>query len=148
MSDPAGSKSDESASGSIVAASKHGQATAELGVCVQAWRVNHPPVRGSTCMGTRPLVHVGFLKSWLAGGLNQKVLAAVLRAVQQCRKQSEPSVKITVYVTGDHNPFHPNAHRSSCRWCTLCQGVKIVMIKNMPKYLCDYMVPSSFSAAV
>ena len=67
---------------------------------MQAWRVPHPPARGKRCMGTRPLVHVGFLKSWLAGGLNQKVTSAVLKAVGQCRKHLNPLDKITVFVTG------------------------------------------------
>ena len=52
-------------------------------------------------MGTRPLVHVGFLKSWLAGGLDQKVISAVRRAVQQCREKLHPAEKITVFVTGE-----------------------------------------------
>ena len=67
---------------------------------VQAWRVAHPPTRGNRCMGTQPLVHVGFLKSWLAGNLNEKVTSAVFRAIQQCRKALQPSQKITVFVTG------------------------------------------------
>lgn len=57
-------------------------------------------------MGTRPLVHVGFLKSWLAGGLNDKVISAVLKAVLQCRKRLSSSDKITVYVTGDSTMVH------------------------------------------
>ena len=51
-------------------------------------------------MGTCPLVHVGFLKSWLAGGLKDKVLASVLKAVQHCQKRLAPSQKVTVFVTG------------------------------------------------
>ena len=51
-------------------------------------------------MGARPLVHVGFLKSWLAGGLNEKVVTAVLKAVQQCRTRLGLSHAITVSVTG------------------------------------------------
>ena len=68
---------------------------------MQAWRVAHPPARGHRLMGTRPLVHVGFLKSWLAGGLNEKVTSAVLRAVQQCCKRLNEPDKITVFVTGE-----------------------------------------------
>lgn len=73
---------------------------------MQAWRVAHPPTRGHRLMGTRPLVHVGFLKSWLAGGLNEKVISAVLKAVQQCRKRLNPSDKITVFVTGESPIVH------------------------------------------
>lgn len=51
-------------------------------------------------MGTRPLVHVGFLKSWLAGGLHCKVVNQVVEAVQQCKDQSKSDHPITVFVTG------------------------------------------------
>ena len=67
---------------------------------MQAWRVAHPPVRGNPWLGRRPLVHVGFLKSWLAGGLNLKVITAVLNAVQQQRDSPDCPAKITVFVTG------------------------------------------------
>ena len=68
---------------------------------LQAWRIAHPPVRGQTLLGTRPLVHVGFLKSWLAGNLNLKVINQVLEAVKQCKQQSnQPDKAVTVFVTG------------------------------------------------
>ena len=59
-------------------------------------------MRGQTWLGTRPLVHVGFLKSWLAGGLKVKVVNKVLEAVQQCKQQSKSDHPITVLVTGLH----------------------------------------------
>ena len=68
---------------------------------VQAWRIAHPPVRGRTLLGTRPLVHVGFLKSWLAGGLKVKVINHVLAAVCQCNQQSKSGQPVTVFVTGE-----------------------------------------------
>lgn len=77
--------------------------TCEFAICsvqLQAWRVAHPPARGSRLLFTRPLVHVGFLKSWLAGGFNLKVISAVLQAVQHCRSLQSPADKITVFVTG------------------------------------------------
>jgi hypothetical protein len=40
-------------------------------VCVQAWRVAHPPVRGRWWLASRPLVHRGFFLSWTANGLNR-----------------------------------------------------------------------------
>ncbi|KAL3143143.1 hypothetical protein ABBQ38_003412 [Trebouxia sp. C0009 RCD-2024] len=67
---------------------------------LQAWRIAHPPVRGKSWLGTRPLVHVGFLKSWLAGGLKLKVVNQVLEAVQQCKQRSGSDQPITVLVTG------------------------------------------------
>ena len=80
-------------------------------MCCQAWRIAHPPVRGQTWLGTRPLVHVGFLKSWLAGGLKLKVVNKVLEAVQQCKQRSNSDRPVTVLVTGEvadsHLPFPP-----------------------------------------
>lgn len=57
-------------------------------------------MRGQTWLGTRPLVHVGFLKSWLAGGLNHKVIGYIMEAVQQCKLQSKSAQPVTVLVTG------------------------------------------------
>lgn len=51
-------------------------------------------------MGSRPLVHVGFLKSWLAGGLNEQVIKQVTEAVKQCQGQTGSSGEVVVYVTG------------------------------------------------
>ncbi|KAL3155310.1 hypothetical protein ABBQ38_010874 [Trebouxia sp. C0009 RCD-2024] len=67
---------------------------------LQAWRIAHPPVRGKTWLGTRPLVHVGFLKTWLADGLKLKVVNQVLEAVQQCKQRSGSDQPITVLITG------------------------------------------------
>ena len=76
-------------------------------MCCQAWRIAHPPVRGQTWLGTRPLVHVGFLKSWLAGGLKVKIVNKVLEAVQQCKQQQSKSDQpVTVLVTGKVGDTH------------------------------------------
>lgn len=75
-------------------------------VHLQAWRIAHPPARGSRLLCTCPLVHVGFLKSWLAGGLNLKVITAVLEAVQHCRNLQSPANQITVFVTGQLLKLH------------------------------------------
>jgi len=45
-------------------------------------------------------VHVGFLKSWLAGGLKVKVVNRVLEAVQQCNQSCKSDVPTSVFVTG------------------------------------------------
>ena len=71
-------------------------------------------------MGTRPLVHVGFLKSWLAGGLNDKVISAVLKAVQQCRQRLSLSDKVTVFVTGESSTVHCVCTVSGFLNCTFC----------------------------
>ena len=57
-------------------------------------------MRGNKWLGTRPLVLVGFLKSWLAGGLNHKVVNHVLEAVRQCKQQSKLQHPVRVFVTG------------------------------------------------
>ena len=43
----------------------------------QAWTVAHPPRRGLICLGTRPLVHKGFLTAW------SEVADRVSEAVQE-----------------------------------------------------------------
>ena len=67
---------------------------------VQAWRIAHPPIRGTYWLGTRPLVHVGFLKSWLAGGLKHKVVSHILEAVRQCKQESGSDQPVKIFVTG------------------------------------------------
>ncbi|CAL8466201.1 g5737 [Coccomyxa elongata] len=47
---------------------------------VQAWRTVHPPPRGR--WGRRPLVHVGFLRSWLRNGLDMRVKSRVMEIIQ------------------------------------------------------------------
>ncbi|KAL0050037.1 hypothetical protein WJX82_003243 [Trebouxia sp. C0006] len=67
---------------------------------LQAWRIAHPPMRGTKWLGTRPLVHVGFLKSWLAGGLKYKVVSHILEAVRQCKQESGSDQPVKIFVTG------------------------------------------------
>ncbi|DBA91385.1 TPA: hypothetical protein ACH3X2_003920 [Trebouxia sp. C0005] len=62
---------------------------------VQAWQAAHPPVRGRHWMGRRPRVHAGFLKSWLAGGLKDKVVARVLKAIQD-EKDGGPITRVLI----------------------------------------------------
>ena len=68
-----------------------------LRLILQAWRVPHPPARGLNCIFSRPLVHVGFLKSWLAGGFNKKVVSRVMEIAKSCNSGQD---KLQVYVTG------------------------------------------------
>ncbi|KAL0042227.1 hypothetical protein WJX77_006708 [Trebouxia sp. C0004] len=67
---------------------------------LQAWRIAHPPMRGTNWLGTRPLVHVGFLKSWLAGGLKHKVVSHILEAIRQCKQESGSDQPVKIFVTG------------------------------------------------
>lgn len=60
-------------------------------------------------MGTRPLVHLGFLKSWQAGDFNQKVLKRTMDIVQS-RKPG--SGKLKIYVTGAVQAHAPARHTS------------------------------------
>ena len=46
---------------------------------------------------TRPLVHMGFLKSWVAGGLGVKVVQRVKELVENGCKAGVP---VKIYVTG------------------------------------------------
>ena len=50
-------------------------------------------------MFTRPLVHVGFLKSWLAGGLNDKVVGRIMQLVH-ARPAGPHAKPLKIYVTG------------------------------------------------
>ena len=68
-----------------------------VGLLLQAWRAPHPPARGNLWLGTKPLVHVGFLKSWVAGGLNQRVVGRVSELV---RAASAAGTACRIYVTG------------------------------------------------
>jgi len=54
-------------------------------------------------MFTRPLVHVGFLKSWLAGGLNDKVVGRVMQLVHT-RPAGLHAKPLKIYVTGTPTP--------------------------------------------
>lgn len=62
----------------------------------QAWRAVHPPARGSWWLGRQPMVHGGFLKSWLAAGLNLKLVQRTMQVLQE----GKPDAKRRVYVTG------------------------------------------------
>ena len=56
---------------------------------VQAWRVVHPPRRGS--YGWRPLVHSGFNNSWTKNGLNCRVIDRVLQIIAESQASIHPS---------------------------------------------------------
>jgi len=57
-----------------------------------------PPTRGHKLMGTRPLVHVGFMKSWLAGGFNLKVINRIMQLVNSRKAGAD---KLKILVTGE-----------------------------------------------
>lgn len=58
------------------------------------YRSAHPPVRGSLLLGTRPLVHAGFLASWTTGEYNTQVLhriRQILEAQAHAGMEAQPS---------------------------------------------------------
>lgn len=59
----------------------------------------HPPVRGrgTWFAGSRPHVHAGFLRSWQANGLNQKLL----QRINDIAKSSAELPRHSVCVTGE-----------------------------------------------
>ncbi|KAK9814642.1 hypothetical protein WJX72_009144 [[Myrmecia] bisecta] len=48
---------------------------------IKFWWSTHPPARGSYLLFDRPMVHTGFLDSWLANGLNLRVVECINRVV-------------------------------------------------------------------
>ena len=83
----------------LIFAKQFSGATALIWCSLQAWRVAHPPVRGHHWMFSRPLVHVGFLKSWLAGGFNEKVVGRIMELVHAT--PADPNAKpLRIYITG------------------------------------------------
>ena len=60
-------------------------------------------MRGHALCGTRPLVHVGFMKAWLAGAFNEKVINHVMQLVNRPRSEAHG---MKIYVTGQ---MHPSA---------------------------------------
>jgi hypothetical protein len=55
----------------------------------------HPPKRGR--FGARPLVHLGFNKSWTRNSLNVRVVNRVMEII---RSPDVDSDKVIVYITG------------------------------------------------
>ena len=58
----------------------------------------HPPRRGNPWLQTRPRVHAGFLKSWRANGLNQRILEHIRDLVEE--KHMDIGL-VKVFITGD-----------------------------------------------
>lgn len=66
---------------------------------VQAWRVCHPPQRGTWWLGRSPLVHRGFMIAWAANGLAKRVVAAIKQAVAD---SDVPASAMRILITGAH----------------------------------------------
>lgn len=58
------------------------QSLANIKADAQFWRSAHPPRRGVLLLGTQPLVHSGFLASWVRRGLDRQVLQRVRQVLQ------------------------------------------------------------------
>ena len=78
---------------------------------VQAWWVAHPPKRGTWWLAGRPMVHVGFMRSWLGGGLNTKVIRQIMHLVHARPRASNPNQKLQIYVTGQYQSCHSCSRR-------------------------------------
>lgn len=107
---------------------------------MQAWQVPHPPARGSHFCGGRPAVHQGFLKSWVANGLNQRIVARVEDIVTShewaCTKVPCPL----------HHAFpvqwHPGAaHKQHVVRLT---GSKIFLLREQMLVMCNCAVDGCF----
>ena len=59
-----------------------------------------------------PLVHLGFLKCWQAGGFSQKVIKRIVELVQSRKPGSD---KLRIYLTGAVQVHSP---------CETCMSVK------------------------
>ena len=99
---------------------RHRGLKARLDDFLQAWQAAHPPVRGRHWMGRRPRVHAGFLKSWLAGGLKDKVVARVLKAIQD-EKDGGPITRVLITGLRYHMPCLCMASVAHC--CRAVQGL-------------------------
>lgn len=81
---------------------------------VKVFRLPHPPVRGKFWLQTRPMVHGGFLRSWTANELNERVMAR-LRDILAA--SVVPPADFKVFLTGQYGsltysaPYHLPSHR-------------------------------------
>ena len=64
--------------------------------CSQFWRSSHPPQRGVLLLGTRPLVHAGFMAAWAGHGLDAQVLQRVREVLEGRRHAAMSSCVCTV----------------------------------------------------
>lgn len=58
------------------------QSLANVKADAKVWRSPHPPVRGKLWLGSRPMIHSGFLASWNGEGLDQQVLLRVRQILE------------------------------------------------------------------
>jgi hypothetical protein len=65
-------------------------------VACKAWTVPHPPKRGVQVLGTRPLVHKGFLLAW--SEVADRVMVAVKEVLEGLTEAQKDSFQ--VFVTG------------------------------------------------
>ncbi|KAL4436515.1 hypothetical protein ABPG75_003654 [Micractinium tetrahymenae] len=81
----------------------------------KVWRTPHPPLRGSALLRGRPLVHLGFLVSWLFNGYNEKVLQRIRETLEGAQPHANlPSLDCTAdrCCCGD---APPNEHLAAAR---------------------------------
>jgi len=66
-----------SASGTILLCFRGTYSAVNILADLEVWRVPHPSLRGHLWLGTRPLVHKGFLGTWECEGFKEQVLNRV-----------------------------------------------------------------------
>ena len=66
---------------------------------LQTWRTDHPPKRGAKLLGTRPMVHKGFWRSWSSQGVRDRVLDTVSQIMAS---QGRLAHGMEVLLTGMH----------------------------------------------
>ena len=64
---------------------------------MQTWRTDHPPKRGVKLLGTRPMVHKGFWRSWSSQGVRDRVFDTI---AQIMASQGRLAHSVEVLLTG------------------------------------------------
>ncbi|GAB4817731.1 hypothetical protein N2152v2_004777 [Parachlorella kessleri] len=70
---------------------------------LQVWMKSYPVRDGSCCLGTRPMVHMGFHRAWFANKFNEKILSRLAQVLKGCTQQQADAgtgKDVTVHVTG------------------------------------------------
>eukprot|EP00803_Ostreobium_quekettii_P001664 evm.model.scf_661.6 EVM.evm.TU.scf_661.6 scf_661:45589-48045(-) len=85
----------------IVLAFRGTYSTTNVWSDLKMWRALHPPARGNYWRGTQPLVHKGFLLSWMACDFSMRVLQAVQRVLNSPQfDRSQMRVLVTGHSLG------------------------------------------------
>jgi hypothetical protein len=81
----------------------------------------HPPARGHYFLGTQPLVHAGFLRSWHAGGLNTQVLTLLKEIIAGTASGNSFAEAAAYEASGSMLGGQSKRHREGF-WRIICTG--------------------------